>query len=181
MVQKAESDRLVPRPDAFLTATQSRILLSMFLLERPLYTKEVLDSVDIPQSTWSSIALAFSKAGLITKQQRREIDNGRVKFYTLFSLTERGKIVAKNLVEIYRKLSEAEMGSLSVCEIEETESYSSKPIIKSLDDKILDCIERGLDTFGQSTMDQVRIVVALAGNLNWSLVPKKPDILSACL
>jgi DNA-binding MarR family transcriptional regulator len=180
MVQKAESTHCVPRPDAFLTAIQSRILLSMYLLDRPLYTKEILDFVEIPQSTWSSVALSFSKGGLIAKKQKREIDRGRIKSYTVFSLTDRGISVAKNLVAIYRKLSESEIGSLNEDYLEDTDIYSGSAN-ESLDEKILDCIETGLNSFGRHTKDHVRIEVALVGNLSWSALPQKVQVLSDCL
>jgi DNA-binding MarR family transcriptional regulator len=180
MVQKAESEHGIPRPEAFLTATQSRILLSMYLLDRPLYTKEILDFVEIPQSTWSSAALSFSKGGLIAKQQKREIDGGRIKSYTVFSLTDRGRSVAMNLVAIYRKLSESEVGSLTEGDLGDVDVYSIASN-DSFDEKILDCIETGLNSFGKHTKDHVRIEVALVGNLTWSLLPQRIQVLSDCL
>ena len=180
MVQKSESEHYVPRPDAFLTATQSRILLSMYLLDRPLYTKEILDFVEIPQSTWSSAALSFSKGGIIAKQQKREIDGGRIKSYTVFSLTDRGRSIAENLVSIYRKLSESEIGSLNEEYLKDSEIYSGSSD-ESLDEKILDCIETGLNSFGQNTKDHMRIELALVGNLRWSALPQNVTVLSNCL
>jgi DNA-binding MarR family transcriptional regulator len=180
------------KTDAFLSITESKILLTMNFIERTVYSREILDVIGIPQSTWSDILLHFLKAGLVTRELRREYRDGRIKYFALFSLTQKGKVVAENLWKIYATLSRRLPESSSKRRVAETTAteaegsslaadFCSANKEKEIDKLVLSCIERGLAFFGEKTENTVRTELALTYNLEWKEVPKNIESLSRCL
>jgi hypothetical protein len=188
LTTNVDLEHFIEKSDSFLTPSQSKLLLAMFLLERPLYTKEFLEFTKVPHSTWSDAILLFSRTGLIVKEARREMSEGRVKSFAVFSLTQKGKLVAENLWKIFVALSEVRVDNNSNLLTSEANSGESniylqtiKTTRETLDEKILESIDYALESFGAQTKIAVQVSLALTHNVSWSNVPQKMQDFSTCL
>lgn len=164
----------------------------MNFIDRPVYSKEILDVIGIPQSSWSDILLHFLKAGLVARELRREYRDGRIKYFALFSLTDKGKVVAENLWKIYSTLSRhlPETNLRELIDAPRRKGFNSSNLgassypenqARDIDNLVLRCIEKGLAFFGEKVENTVRTELALAYNLNWQDVPRNIECLSRCL
>lgn len=167
---------------AVLTATQSKLLLAMYVIGRPVYTKEFLEFTGVPHSTWSDSLRLFLKTGLLSKESRREESEGRIKSFALFALTEKGKRVGNNLEAISRALIEDEVKREQEDENRGMARFSDRVGRQAeVDGQILRCVEKGLETFGARAKNAVRIELALRNNISWSDVPRRMREVSNCL
>ncbi len=170
---------------SFLTATRSRVLVSMLLLDRPSYTREILEVAAVPQSTWSDCLLVFSRLGFIRKESMKVQVEGRLKLFAVFALTDRGKKIAGHLSAIMKLVQEASQDAVSAnVGIRDDDEVSSRFVesdSKDLDLDILKCIEEGLESYGEQTKNAVRIDVALGSGVSWSNVPRNIEVFKTCL
>ena len=156
----------------------------MFLLDRPSYTKEILDIAAIPQSTWSDCVMVFSRLGLIRKESMKIHVEGRIKLFAVFALTDRGKEIAGHLFAIRKSLLEASNDAVPVnvgIRDGDLNARFENANSKELDEEILSCIEEGLESYGEQTKNAIQINVALSKGVSWWDVPRNIDALKASL
>jgi hypothetical protein len=151
----------------------------MFILNRPVHTKEFLDLTGVPHSTWSDALLLFLRSGLVVRNLSRENSDGRVKTFALFSLSQKGKLVARSLYTIAQILS----GNGEYNYATEVEVNRQKVVrdLGELDERIIRCIEKGLESFGAQAKNSVQIYLALRYNVRWNEVPRRMREFSDCL
>jgi len=157
-----------------LSAIQSKILVALFQPDgaRYLPNETVLEKTGIAQSTWSEEQKRLIDMGLLEKKAFKMIRTNNVCRIVNFRLTNKGRTVAFNLVNISRMIVQPQSELLEA----RNASLLSE---KEFDFEVMESIEVALDSFGINLIPLVR--GKLPGNISWNEVPRHPEILRSIL
>ena len=149
-----------------------------------LNSETILRDTGIAQSTWSEEQNRLTQMGLLEKKQSRIMTSNVITRVMNYKLTDRGRLVAQNLSNISRILAPEQFSGAGISDLEATES-SNEGIRamdqKEVDEKILECIEIGLDSFGMNLDELVKSEFERSGDLRWEEVSRYPEKLEILL
>jgi hypothetical protein len=169
----------LPAPYSRLTEIQSRILITIFESGRDLVNNEtILNGAEISRSTWAVEQNHLIEFGLLEKGSARLISRKSVFKTVNYRLTERGKAVALNLLEISRILESTKKTDLSasVNILEEARPEDSEFLTG-----IMESIEVALEGYGVNFVNDVRNVMETERKIQWREVPGRLDVLEVVL
>jgi len=149
-----------------------------------LNSETILKETGIAQSTWSEEQNRLTQMGLLEKKQSRLMTSNVITRVMNYRLTDKGRLVALNLSNISRILAPDQFSGIEVCELNLVANDPIRSDLmdeKGLDEKILECIEIGLDSFGMNLDELVKLEIERSGGLNWENVPRHPEKLQAQL
>jgi len=176
---------LAVRASPFLTQLQCRILTAIFASKMEYLNSEtILRETGIAQSTWSEEQNRLTQMGLLEKKQSRLMTSNVITRVMNYRLTDKGRLVSLNLSNISRILAPDQLPGLDEVEVTAMPSDPVRTdlvVERSLDEKILECVEIGLDSFGMNLDELVKSEIERSGELRWEDVPKHPEKLEAQL
>ena len=176
---------LTTKVSPFLTQLQCRILTAIFFSKiEYLNSETILKETGIAQSTWSEEQNRLTEMGLLEKKQSRLMTSNVITRVITYRLTDKGRLVALNLANISRILAPDQFSRIEISELNGASSETLRNELideKSLDEKILECIEIGLDSFGMNLDDLVKSEIVKSGELKWELIPRYPEKLEILL
>ncbi len=177
--------------DAFLTAIEAKILVSLARSkDNVLITESILKETRISGSTWAEEQNKLIAIGLIDKKPVRVMSRGNVSRVMSYKLTDKGKLVAVNLLNISRILSTglnaspaAKDGDASMMSFDQvhSSSVSTEHVGDSIDGRIKESIEIGLDSFGVNLEKLVRETVEAEIGVSWERIAQAPEQLMVVL
>ena len=146
-----------------------------------LNSETILRETGIAQSTWSEEQNKLIQMGLLEKRQSRIMSSNVITRVMNYRLTDKGRLVALNLTNISRILApdqfltvEPQQSGDPLARPIETPIVSTRNYI---DEKILECIEVGLESFGMNLDELVKSEIERAGEIPWEEIPMRPDLL----
>jgi hypothetical protein len=147
-----------------------RILLAMLnSKDRSLNSEAVLKETGIALSTWSAEQGKLGEMGLIEKHLVRVITHDSVSKRMNYTLTESGALVALNLLKVSRVLARTASAQIARSKNE------------SFEERIRECVEIGLDSFGMNLITLVRSALESEYGMNWNDISNNPDqLLNVC-
>lgn len=181
----SSGNSLTAQSNAYLTSLQSRIITSLFQMgSSSLNNEAVLRQTGIAQSTWSEEQNRLIAMGLLEKKAAKTMTSNMVTKTVSYSLTDRGKIVAFNLLHISRlisipKVTEAKLSR--IFELHSREYLDPSISEEELRKGVMECIEIALDGFGINLTHLVRVTVEAETDLKWHDTPTKPEQLKSVL
>jgi DNA-binding MarR family transcriptional regulator len=149
-----------------------------------LNSETILKETGIAQSTWSEEQNRLTQMGLLEKKQSRLMTSNVITRVMNYRLTDKGRLVALNLSNISRILAPDQFSDIGVSELNlvANDPIRADPVDeKGLDEKILECIEIGLDSFGMNLDELVKSEIERSGGLKWENAPRHPEKLEAQL
>ena len=169
----------MPAPYSRLTEIQSRILLTILESGRDLVNNEtILNGAEISRSTWAVEQNHLIEFGLLEKRSVRMISRKNVFKTVTYRLTEKGKTVTLNLLEISRILDSTKKTVLSASAniLDEAGREDSEFL-----NGIMESIEVALEGYGVNFVNDVRNVVGTEYKIQWRDVPGRLDVLEVVL
>jgi hypothetical protein len=167
---------ILTKDSPFLSQLQCRILSSMYLSKiEYLNSETILKRTGIAQSTWSEEQNRLTEMGLLEKKQSRIMTTKIITRVMNYKLTDKGKLVALNLANISRILAPEKFSSIS-SDLVGLPTYSVE--LKgddNLDERILECIEIGLDSFGMNLDKLVKTEIEESEKIQWKQITKYPE------
>jgi DNA-binding MarR family transcriptional regulator len=176
---------LTEKVSPFLTQLQCRILTAIFSSKMEYLNSEtILKETGIAQSTWSEEQNRLTQMGLLEKKQSRLMNSNVISRVMNYKLTDKGRLVALNLSNISRILAPDQFSGVFTNELanlspSEVRNESINDV--ELDEKILESIEIGLDSFGMNLDELVKSEIEKSGELRWEQIPKFPEKLETQL
>jgi DNA-binding MarR family transcriptional regulator len=149
-----------------------------------LNSETILKETGIAQSTWSEEQNRLTQMGLLEKKQSRLMTSNVITRVMNYRLTDKGRLVALNLSNISRILAPDQLPGLeeAVLSVLPSDPVRMESIDeRSLDEKILECVEIGLDSFGMNLDELVKSEIERSGELRWEDIPKHPEKLEVQL
>lgn len=177
--------------DAFLTATEARILVSLARSkDNVLITESILRETGISGSTWAEEQNKLIGIGLIDKKPVRIMSRGNVSRVMSYRLTDKGKLVSTNLLNISRILCsnsapanviDSGTGLLVNLEGRDAHNHSNDSSSSLFNERIKDSIEIGLNSFGVNLQKLVRETVEGSLGISWERISEAPEQLLVAL
>ncbi len=161
--------------DVNLTPIQSKILVALARSKNgSLNTDEILSETGIATSTWSAEQGKLVGMGLLNKHLVRIIEQNHISKRMNYGLTEKGKMVGANLLNISKILA-GDTGEPNMIERSasqesknfETESKSAGKQLEDFGGKVDECVEVALDSFGSNLVDLVKSSMELEHRVPW--------------
>ena len=174
--QKCLLNSVLTKGSPFLTQLQCRILSSMYLSKTEyLNSDTILKQTGIAQSTWSEEQNRLTEMGLLEKKQSRIMTSNIITRVMNYKLTDKGRLVALNLANISRILAPDQF-SLDVNDLQRLRRTLDKSNDTSnLDERILECIEIGLDSFGMNLDRLVKSEIEKSAKIQWIEIARFPE------
>jgi DNA-binding MarR family transcriptional regulator len=176
---------LTSKATPFLSPLQCRILIAIFFSKNEYLNSEaILKETGIAQSTWSEEQNRLTQMGLLEKRQSRIMTSNVITRVMNYKLTDKGRLVAMNLSNISRILAPDKFSLTTESEVSPTPAFAESIISddqKEIDEKILECIEIGLDSFGMNLDELVKSEYEKSGELKWIQVSRHPERLVSLL
>jgi DNA-binding MarR family transcriptional regulator len=176
---------LPPKDGSFLTQLQCRILTAIFFSKMEYLNSEtILKEAGIAQSTWSEEQNRLTQMGLLEKKQSRLMTSNVITRVMNYRLTDKGRLVALNLSNISRILAPEQFSGMELKGLNDASSSAIQNMAveeRAINEKILECIEIGLDSFGMNLDELVKLEFEKAGELKWEDSPRFPEKLEALL
>ena len=161
-----------------MTAIDTKILITLMKSKQGfLNTDEILLQTGIATSTWSAEQSKLVTMGLMKKRMVRIIERDYISKRMNYGLTEKGKDVGANLLNIFKILTAdskeqvATSGSILV-----TERHND-----DFANKLGECIEVALESFGSNLVYLVRKSFEVEHKISWDQLPDKSGILQQVL
>jgi hypothetical protein len=152
-----------------LTPIQVKILLAMLRSkDYSLNSEAILRETGIALSTWSAEQGKLGEMGLIEKHLVRILTSDSISKRMNYTLTKSGVAIALNLQNISRILSSSK----------DMVPSSKASTNEDFMERIGECIEIGLDSFGTNLVELVKKTLETEQEIPWNQVSEKPEKLS---
>lgn len=178
--------------EAHLTPIQTRILEALATSKLgSLYTDEIIKLTGIATSTWSAEQGKLTSMGLIEKHLVRIIELNHISKRMNYKLTEKGKVVGSNLLNISRVLAVEKFNSKTSGEEKSLsqskkgdrflESGTNSQENRDFERTIGECVEIALDSFGSNLVNLVKHSLETEHKIPWIRMADNPDAFEAVL
>ena len=142
-----------------------------------LNTEEILKQTSIAASTWSAEQNKLVAVGLVTKRMVRVIEHDHISKRMTYGLTDKGKLVGLNLLNILEIMTTGEVEKdLSSRSLSHERSENG-----TFQSDICECVEIALDSFGSNLMYLVKKSFEIEYQVSWTDLPEKIIALEAVL
>jgi DNA-binding HxlR family transcriptional regulator len=167
-----------------LTPIETRIIVTMVQSKNDtIRTEEILKKIGIANSTWSAEQAKLVSMGLIDKRLVRTLEGNHISIRMNYRLTEKGKLVGLNLLNIIKILgtekSQAETrGGLMTDpgkDQMESDVLGATDEASEFGDKIGECVEIALDSFGSNLVTLVKNSLEVEHEILWEDLFKRSD------
>jgi hypothetical protein len=140
----------------------------------------ILKGAEISRSTWAIEQNNLLDLGLIEKRFTRSLSDRNILRTVNYRLTERGKAIAANLLEISRILDSASI-PIRVGTQNSMLPNILKPRLYTEDSdtngKVLESIEVALEGYGVNFLEDVRAELSSRHKVQWDKIPQQIDLL----
>ena len=163
--------------DPHLTLIDSKILLTLMKSKQGfLNTDEILALTGIATSTWSAEQGKLVSMGLLKKRMIRIIEHDHISKRMNYGLTEKGKEVGTNVLNISKILTknESERNSLGSVLISNSKNDDFRSMIG-------ECVETALDSFGSNLVYLVKKSFEAEHEIPWIQLSEKSETLENVL
>lgn len=176
--------------ESHLTPIETKILIALIRSKHcALHTDEILRQTGIATSTWSAEQGKLVGMGLIEKHMVRIIENNQICKRMNYELTDKGKKVGSNLLNISEILSPDASEKQKIpdhsifCNPKEiiSDSLELASGSENFDDAIGDCVEIALDSFGSNLVNLVKNSLELEHSVQWTDLSDKIETFDAVL
>lgn len=164
-MDRVESRVLASAEGVVLSATQTKIIVALARsMDHSLDTDGVIKETGIAVSTWSAEQSKLVGIGLLDKQFVRTMTKDGTTKRMCYRLTDRGKIVGLNLLNITRVMS----ASAGQEKTQSSHGTNSPELSVDFYSEIRECIEIGLDSFGLNLVKLVSGALETQYGIRWS-------------
>ena len=175
--------------ETHLTSIQTKVLIALARSKfGSLNTDEILDQTGIATSTWSAEQGRLVAMGLIKKQMIRVIELNHISKRMSYGLTDKGRMVGLNLLNITKILATdnensklSAESSLPNLQGNRMESASVNRESVEFNDKISECVEIALDSFGTNLVDLVKNSLEVDHQIAWSELSENTQVFEEVL
>ena len=153
-----------------LTGIQSKILIAIHELgESRVNNESILKYTGISRSNWAVEQNRLIELGLIEKKSALCMSQDNVFRTVNYGLTERGKVITHNLLDISRILR-------SVAELKESSKFLHEATPGFLD-QVRECIEVAIEGYGVNFLGDVQDTLVANYHVVWGEIPRRPETL----
>ncbi len=161
-----------------LTPIDMKILVTLMKSERGfLNTDEILNQTGIATSTWSAEQNKLVTMGLIKKRMVRIIERDYISKRMHYGLTEKGKDIGTNLLNISKILTRDRKEQVAASGSILLSSYRNDDFAN----KLGECVEIALDSFGSNLVYLVKKSFEAEHQISWNQLPDRSEILQLVL
>jgi hypothetical protein len=171
-----------------LSPVQTKILVALTKSKNgSLRTDEVLGITGIATSTWSAEQGKLVTMGLINKHLVRIIENNHISKRMNYGLTEKGRMIGLNLLNISKILLDEEVKAAaegSRLEPKGDRTNGSGVNVREIEDfssKVGECVEIALDSFGSNLVNLVKNSLEVEYKIPWVDLSQKPEVFESLL
>jgi hypothetical protein len=141
----------------------------------------ILKGSDISRSTWAVEQNRLIDFGLLEKKNSRLISKNNVFRTVNYRLTEKGRTITLNLLEISRILDSGEKPTCGKLELSQSiDSLLNNPD-SELSSRIRESIEIALEGYGINFLNDVKSAMENERRVQWNQVPGRIDLLTQVL
>jgi DNA-binding MarR family transcriptional regulator len=160
--------------DTHLTPIQTKVLIALTRSATgSLNPDEILLATGIATSTWSAEQGRLVSMGLIKKQMIRVIKLNQISKRMNYGLTEKGRMIGQNLLNISKILGE-NSGEISFARRVEDED-------QVFGSQIAECVEVALDSFGSNLVNLVKSSLEIEHQIPWKELSERSDVFEEVL